>query len=138
MLAEVCCTIAAVGLHLGSVHVDPERWLERHGINNANTGAYVRFDSGLTVGTFRNTLSNQSVYAGWTWQPKSFAMGSALTLTPAVTLGAVSGYPGGVKPLVVPSLLLSGTSDWGLRVGYLPKTKQTGSHVVHFMIERKF
>lgn len=140
MITELCCAIAAMGLHLGSIHVDPEPWLTRHGINNANTGAYVRFDSGLTVGTYRNTMSQQSVYAGWTWQPDySLAVGS-MRVSPAMTVGIVSGYTkGGVKPLATPSVLLSAPqATWGARIAYMPKTKQTGSHVVHFMIERKF
>lgn len=133
-MIELCCAIAAMGLHLGSIHVDPEPWLTRHGINNANTGAYVRFDSGLTAGTYRNTMSQQSVYAGWTWTTPTES-----SVSFALTAGVVSGYRKKLQPLVIPSVLLSPPqADWGARIAYMPKTKQTGSHVIHFMIERKF
>ncbi|AEG94061.1 hypothetical protein [Ramlibacter tataouinensis] len=48
------------GLHLVSVHDrDNHRW------NNDNPGAYARWDSGFIAGTYRNSLRNQTVYAGW-------------------------------------------------------------------------
>jgi hypothetical protein len=67
-----------VGLHLASVHVPAHDWQD-----NFNPGIYAQHvDTGITLGTYHNTLGRQTVYAGWTydWGPAS------------VTLGAATGY----------------------------------------------
>lgn len=139
MLESICCAVAAIGMHLGSVHIDKTDWLERQAMTNANFGAYVRLESGLTAGTYRNTLRKQSFYGGWTWTGPSTKFGG-LNVSPAVTVGVVSGYPGrNLQPLVFPSLEIQPqNSSVSLRIGYLPRTKATQAHVVHIMIERKF
>ena len=53
-----------VGLHLVSHHLDVQtmpngqamRW------NNQNAGVYARWANGLTIGTLRNSVNNQSIY----------------------------------------------------------------------------
>lgn len=139
MFESLCCAIAAIGLHAGSLHVDKSEWLERQSTTNANVGGYVLFESGLTLGTYRNTLRSQSFYGGWTWQTESTRLGS-INVSPAVTVGVVSGYPGkAIQPYLLPSLdLQPNNSSVSVRIGYLPRTKATQAHVIHVMIERKF
>jgi hypothetical protein len=77
-----------IGVHLLSAH-------SVGGMNDANTGLYVRAAGGATLGVYENSISGtelagstrprrQSVYLGWTWETPGRAFG--------VTLGAVNGY----------------------------------------------
>lgn len=109
-----------VGLHLGSVHV-PKR-----DYNNANPGAYVRFDNGFTLGGYYNSERRPSFYAGYThsFDPVD------------VTVGAITGYErAAVTPLVVPSVRLFEIDRLAVRLAFVPKTEKNGSHVLHAMIE---
>jgi hypothetical protein len=67
-----------VGLHLASHHFPDDE-----GYNNVNVGAYARFDNGLTIGGYRNSIRRNSFYAGYT---------QALPGPFSVTVGAISGY----------------------------------------------
>ncbi len=127
MLAELCCTVAAVGLHVGSAHLDQAGWMKRQSINDVNVGAYVRYTSGLTLGTYKNSFDDQSIYAGWTVSHGPFS----------ATVGGITGYPGRrVNLMLVPSVNVPLSDGWSVRLAYLPRTKQTGAHVVHLMLER--
>jgi hypothetical protein len=77
----------AVGLHLHSHHFSrPGRqW------NDANHGAYLRWDNGLTVGAVRNSLYRTGVYVGWTGE-RTVATVAGMRVSAAITLGATSGY----------------------------------------------
>ena len=81
LLAFALCAFGvraqSVGLHLVSVHIPA-----REGQHNFNPGIYVRFDNGVTLGTYHNTLGKQTFYAGYTVEHGPFAL----------TLGAASGY----------------------------------------------
>ena len=63
LLAAFAATAAAepvtVGVHLGSVHIPKKPY---H--NNVNPGVYVRY-ADWTVGTYKNTISRQTVYLGY-------------------------------------------------------------------------
>lgn len=52
--------VEAMGVHLFSRH-DPNR-----GENQYNPGLYVRFQHGITVGQYTNSLAKETTYAGWT------------------------------------------------------------------------
>jgi len=66
-----------LGVHLASVHLPA-----KDGQNNDNVGLYVRTESGLTAGAYRNTLRRTSLYVGETF-----------TLGPVdVLVGVASGY----------------------------------------------
>jgi len=114
-----------LGIHLASVHREP-------GFNNANVGAYVQFESGLTAGVVENSYRRTSFYAGWTWETadKRFAL----------TAGAITGYPSAkVSPLLVPSYRHDMGDGWSARISYLPKPPRYGaSDAVHASIERRF
>lgn len=77
------------GLHLYSVHPSKQPWM-----NDANIGIYACVDSNFCAGTFENTLSKQSFWAGYTLRYKQ-APESPLEF--AFTLGAVNGY----KPIKI-------------------------------------
>lgn len=61
------------------------------GWNNANVGAYLRWANGLTVGTVRNSLYRQGVYAAWSGERDLVQLGG-LPVSVAITLGVTSGY----------------------------------------------
>jgi len=67
-----------VGLHLASVHIPSYSYQ-----NNFNPGFYARFDNGVTVGSYYNTLRRASIYAGWTTPEFAYV---------SVTAGVVTGY----------------------------------------------
>lgn len=103
-----------VGLHLHT-------WHDKAGYREWTPGAYVRLDSGLTVGALRNSFGKPSVYVGWTWGKRA-----------AVTVGGITGYDRPVKPLVVPSV------QWGwVRHTLLPKADSKGTTGIHTSIEGK-
>lgn len=71
-----------LGVHLVSAHFPAG-----DGLNNVNPGVYVRAESGLTVGVYRNTLRRTSAYAGWTFTTDVIPEAPI-----SLTVGAVSGY----------------------------------------------
>lgn len=112
---------ADVGLHLASKHA-------KHGYQNANIGAYVRLDSGLTFGALRNSEDRFSTYAGWTWETKGGMF--------ALTAGAITGYRrADVSPLVIPSMRIPLGDRFAARVSYVPKPHDSGSSAVHLSVE---
>ena len=110
----------SVGVHIGSWHSEP-------GFNNVNPGVYVNHN-GWTAGTYWNSLRKQSVYAGYTFEYKMFGL----------TVGAITGYPSPVLPLVVPSVKFASPFGGSMRVLYIPYIKQTGAHVLHLTQEWRF
>jgi hypothetical protein len=92
-----------VGLHLGTWHSDP-------GFCSNTPGVYARWQSGLTVGAYKNSACRSySGYAGWTWETEG-------RVRAAITVGAVTGYKlASVLPLVAPSLIVDVTPSIALR-----------------------
>lgn len=128
---NLLCCVAAVGLHLGSYHADPLP--NQPEFNNRNPGLYVLFNSNVAVGTFYNSVRKQSVYVGYNFKLNN---GSARF---DVLVGGVTGYPlAKVIPLVLPSIVFAATDHVGIRLGYIPRTKATGAHVIHAMVEYEF
>lgn len=66
-----------LGLHLASIHVPANDHQ-----NNFNPGVYVRTETGLTVGVYRNTIRRTSVYFGQAFTHDRFSL----------LVGAVNGY----------------------------------------------
>jgi hypothetical protein len=119
--------VAAVGLHLGSLHLDPEPWLQQRGMNGINPGAMVEMDNGLTLGGYRNTLNGKSLYAGYTAHFGPLA----------VLAGAVS-YENRWYAALAPGAQFNITPHWDARIVYIPKIEATGAHVLHLMAVRRF
>jgi len=113
-----------VGIHAASKHLPAYEWQ-----NNANPGAYVRFDSGATVGAFRNTLRRTTVYAGWTWTD---VVGPVDVMAAAATGYRVAP----LVPLVMASVELAPQS-WPV-VPRLSVGRGADSWVLHLSIERGF
>lgn len=112
--------IRTVGVHIGSHHAPARDY------QNFNPGAYVRFNSGLTVGGYHNSERRTSLYAGYTLERGPFA----------VTLGAITGYRrANVLPLVVPSVAIGRLGPATMRLAVLPKLESGGATVVHLMAE---
>lgn len=159
LIGSILCLVAAffvgsvraqalptvIGVHTVSVHMERG---EGRGWNNSNPGVYMRWDNGLTVGTYRNSLYKQSAYLGWTLVDK--------TDTLAVTLGVVSGYDkvvsrGGrrefrcdngcrwvqvkevILPMVVPSVRIGITQSLSLRLAVVATPKAPPA--AHLMVE---
>lgn len=110
-----------IGFHVGSHHMPEKNY------NNFNPGMYYRTDEGWTVGAYRNSLSKNSVYAGYTWKFFGFL---------EVTTAGVTGYFDAVQPLLVPSISLFTYRGVTPRLAYIPQVeKKIGSHVFHLMVE---
>lgn len=115
-----------LGVHLFSLHTAP-------GLEAANPGLYVRHESGVTAGVFRNSYARTSAYAGYTLETADRRF--------ALTLGAVTGYPAKpVLPLAVPSVRFGLSDQVAARVAYLPKPpgRIGRSHALHLSIEKEF
>lgn len=143
-----------VGLHLASVHVPA-----REGQRNFNPGIYIRFDNGVTAGTYANTLGKQTVYAGWTYEFDyvSVTLGVAtgyqrtVTTTPQ-SCSADQMYAGltscwsehkshGVKtlltPMLAPSVRLPAVFGVTPRISFMPGLAGS-SNVFHLSVEHSF
>lgn len=143
VLCFVCCVVAylvalffmpqkacaaEIGVHLVSQHY-PKRTY-----NNNNPGMYFRADNGITAGFYDNSYNQWSVYAGYTyhWNVKGWE--------PAVTLGAITGYPkASVMPVAVPTLATPPLIETArLRLGYKPKVGRNSSDVIHLIVVSSF
>jgi hypothetical protein len=139
-----------IGAHIASVHIPNDDYL-----NNVNPGVYVRLANGATLGTYRNSLARQSVYAGWTFER------TVLGVPAAITVGAITGYQlkdgpcvgkeaaiythctyGNTKHpvglLLAPSVRLPTILGVMPRITVLPKIAAKGHTVVHLSIEHSF
>ena len=77
----------------------------RTDLNPHNTGLGVRFGGGWTIGTYYNSIRRWSTYAGYEWQWKLFGTDDRAVRVGAIA-GAVTGYRGGVKALVLPEIMM--------------------------------
>jgi hypothetical protein len=127
-MSGLLCCIAAIGLHVGSAHFDSDI----EGLNPVNPGIYVELDNGWLAGGYYNSLRRTSLYAGY--QFKGPFIGP---VQPALTVGVITGYPGGAMPAVVPSAYID-LGDVGLRLSYIPKVNVTKVHTLHLAIEKRF
>lgn len=118
---------ATMGVHLTTAHLG-DAGAPAAGYNSANPGLYARWDSGLTLGAYYNSMRRPSAYAGWTWSDSADRF--------ALTAGAVTGYEHAVDPLLVPSVRLGITDEASLRVALLLAPK--ASPAVHFSVEWRF
>lgn len=136
-----------IGVHLASVHFPQESYQ-----NNINPGWYVKTDSGVTLGVYKNTIRRTSFYLAQTFSHEPFSL----------TLGVISGYqkktymgtcydgnigtpsdpcsmgnsPGAIAPLIVPSVLFWETMRLSLIPG-IPGVKNS-HNALHLSLEYKF
>lgn len=117
-----------LGLHLATAHLGPFADTK----SPINPGIYVRAESGLTAGVYRNSVHRLSSYAGWTWETPNGRF--------ALTVGAVSGYQdNALSPLIVPSMRMQLGDSLAGRISYLPKPPKFGGAAgIHFSLERKW
>ncbi len=66
-----------LGLHLMTAHA-------ASGYESVTPGIYIRHESGLTAGAYRNSIKRPSLYAGYTFETADKRW--------ALTVGAVTGY----------------------------------------------
>lgn len=86
-------TIAAIGLHMGSVHLPAEDY------NNFNPGVYIVNEQGYVAGGFYNSHRRASFYVG-----RQLQLYGPVT----VVVGGITGYDRApVVPMLVPSVRLS-------------------------------
>ena len=96
-----CLTLAAVGLHLASVH-------SRGGYTDINPGVYVESECGVMIGAFRNSYGNFSAQLAYRLEPKKLPV--------FVEAGLATGYPGhDVQPYA-----MGGVRVGPVRIGYIP------------------
>lgn len=123
-----CLAIAAIGLHLVSWHDEP-------GYNNVNPGVYVESQCGFTLGAYKNSIRELSVYAAYTYDPKKLPVWA--------TVGVVTGYKRetnmGITPIAMVGVKTPEVQGYRLRVGWIPKVGGVNNvNVVHLMIEKRF
>jgi len=133
-LFSQCAQAQVFGLHLHSLHV-PAKEQD----NNLNLGAYVRTESGLTMGFYRNTLRRNSFYVG-----QSFALIGPVD----VTVGAITGYKikdgqGWSRNYLGPLVALSVASPvqvmgLTLRLTLVPGHLVKSRTVLHLSVETRF
>jgi len=127
------CSAAAitVGMHIGSYHT-----FKNSEFNNVNPGVYVAYNS-YVVGTYKNSLDKQTVYAG-----KVFDITENCRYD--VMLGAATGYNVGgssVIPFIVPSAKFNIADTFVLRTSVIPQVTSEGSvrgAVFHASIQKTF
>ena len=118
-----------IGIHLATGHFGAPANLD---LQSVTPGVYLRSESGLTVGAFRNSVGRNSAYAAWTWSTRDEVW--------SITVGGATGYPKApVTPLIIPSVRVSlgVDSGWAARISYLPKPNKNGAHGLHLSLERK-
>jgi len=118
-----------IGLHLLSAHLgdlDPGAHPRRF-----TPGIYAVAPSGVTVGAYRNSLDNDTVYAGWTWRT-GYSAGPFNDVT--LTAAAATGYS---EAKIVPLLAVAATigdGPYAPRILWAPHRTQP----VSLAIERRF
>jgi hypothetical protein len=113
--------VERIGIHLGTKHAQGTKY------ENLNPGAYIVWQSGATVGAYRNSEGAGSAYAGWTWGKGPLS----------VTAMAVTGYKRApIVPGLVPSVRIPITDKSAARVSFIlaPEKKE---RAVHFSMEFK-
>lgn len=131
MLDLLCC-VAAIGVHIGSIHADVARGAPK--LRNNNYGAYVMTKNNLVVGAFNNSLGKSSVYVAYNLKLSSYSK-----VIPSIIIGGVSGYPGAnVFPLLVASVRIPIRNDVYMRVNYIPRIHFTLAHAVNLSLEIDF
>lgn len=138
-------TIAAIGLHLGSWHAEPD-------YNNFNPGLFARSECEILrgqpqIGVFYNSEEEVSVYAGIEFEYDRDAMG-----TPFLIIGVATGYERApIAPLVNIGFRFGPISDdfpIAIALGFSPavgnpcKGVATGcrepSNLIHLAVEWRF
>lgn len=106
------------GLHLGTYHADRQANYQEF-----NPGIYIVSDS-ITAGVYYNSERKTSLYAGYSFQYQNFSL----------TVGGVTGYSSGIRPMLVPSYKIPGTS---FRVAYLPQVpdSEKNTQALHLSYE---
>jgi len=131
-MIDLLCCVMAVGLHLGSAHIDPYPTAPQ--LSGSNPGAYIQFKNDIVIGTFRNSLRKQSNYLAY-----AFPVFVSDEVEGSIVVGGITGYPQHkVTPLIMPVIRFKLSDHAGIRVGYLPKIQATQAHVLHFMVEYRF
>lgn len=135
-----------VGLDLVSAHIP-----HAADQNNVNPGIYARFDNGLLLGTYRNTIRRQSLLIAYQHD---------FNATFGVLIGAVSGYQkhrevipcqtacfepatyttgwsrGYFTPVLAPTFTFPQVAGFTPRVTFIPGIG--GSSVFHLSVEKSF
>jgi hypothetical protein len=125
------CAIAAIGLHVVSLHL-PERHFQ-----DITPGVYIRTDCNIEIGAFRNSVDNMAVYAAYAIDGKE-TDGPLLSHMWAAA-GITTGYPRHnphLRPLFIAGLKAD-VGDMTFRLGYIPRGLAS-SHTFHLMIEKAF
>lgn len=150
------CTEAKADTVFG-VHTVSAHFPKVDGQNNVNPGAYIRFENGVTLGGYYNTLGRASFYAAYTtpqWGPFALTVGAISgyqkkvsiriePCTPGATdcyqkwVGTKGSSPGAITAMLAPSVVLPSVFDITPRISVVPRVG-TSSTVVHLSLERSF
>lgn len=98
--------------HLASYHPAVRTY------NEINPGiAYRKYseDTFFAIGTYKNSISKQSVYAG-----VGIDIAKISNVTASLTVGAITGYHVDVAPFIIPEVSVD-FNDFKLIVNYIPK-----------------
>ena len=77
--------------------------LDNHHFNQNDYGAAIRYDKddfGLQIGGYRNSINNNSFYAGVDWSPYQRNISGCVDVSAGAFYGATTGYKYAVTPIV--------------------------------------
>ena len=115
-----CFDLAAIGLHLASLHTSGN-------YNDFNPGVYAETRCGFIAGVFDNSYRHPAVQLGWRAETEKLPV--------FVELGAATGYPGHD---VLPYAML-GVKLGPVRIGVIPHVAGFDhTNVIHAMVQFKF
>lgn len=126
MIEYLTATGITLGLQLGTYFNGPGSFRVE------NPGIYAKFSEGVTVGGYRNSEKNISIYAGYT-----FATSDRLF---TLSVGGITGYARAtVMPVIIPSIRLANIEGVELRLSFfLPKLERTRTNGINLLIEKTF
>jgi len=121
--------IDTIGIHTVSRH-NPD-----YNFANFNPGAYVVTDKGWTAGTYANSYSRMTYYAGWT-TPEWNRLSATLALA-HIDVGADRFPYHDLELAVVPAVRLFTEGRWSAKLKFMPKINPNGQDILHLTIEKQ-
>ena len=117
-----CAEVAAIGLHLVSMHFPDE-------YNDRNPGAFVRMDCGIQAGVYYNSEDRMTVYGAYL----------AETSDGPISLWGAAGLATGYRASPIVPTGMVGVRVGPFRLGYMPAIPKAGNpHLIHLAAEWRF
>jgi len=119
-----CAALAAIGLHLASMHSRP-------GFENINPGIYAINRCGWMAGAYRNSFDQPSLYVARLIDPPRAVW--------FVSAGLITGYDRPLTPVIAVGAKARLTPNLTLRLTFVPEVGNlNNAAVAHLSLERRF